>query len=118
MLINGIVILNIVSHVWFLILEMFLWRKPLGMKTFKLTPEFAERSAGLAANQGLYNGFLAAGMIWGLLSSDPTQARSIELFFLGCISVAGIYGAATVNKRIFFIQAIPAMTGLGLICLN
>ena len=92
-------------HAWFLVLEMFLWTKPAGLKTFRLTPEFAAQSRTLAANQGLYNGFLAAGLVYGL----AVQSREIVLLFLVFVIVAGAYGAATVNKRIFFIQAFPAI---------
>jgi putative membrane protein len=92
-------------HVWFLVLEMFLWTKPTGLRVFRQSLEKAQSSASLAANQGLYNGFLAAGLIWGLVRSDePTK-----LFFLACVVVAGAFGAYTVNKRIFFIQAAPAL---------
>lgn len=91
-------------HLYILVLEMFLWTTPKGRKAFGLTPEFAEASKTLAANQGLYNGFLAAGLAWGLLRGDvPTQ-----LFFLGCVLVAGVYGAATASRRILFVQAVPA----------
>lgn len=97
-------------HLYFLVLEMFLWDKPFGIKTFRLTPEFASASKALAANQGLYNGFLAAGLAWGLwLGPSGLAVRS---FFLGCVIVAGIFGAATVNKRIFFIQSVPALIAL------
>jgi putative membrane protein len=100
-------------HIWFLVLEMFLWTKPLGLKTFRNTPERARDSATLAANQGLYNGFLAAGLVWSLLSSDPVRAFDLKVFFLGCVVVAGIYGAATVSKRILVVQAVPALLALG-----
>jgi putative membrane protein len=98
-------------HLYFLALEMFFWDKPLGRKVFHLTPEFAAASKTLAANQGLYNGFLAAGLIWGLWVGDHFGFH-IELFFLACVIVAGIYGALTVNKRIFFFQALPALLAL------
>jgi putative membrane protein len=101
-----------VLHVYFLVLEMFLWNTPRGYATFGTTPEFAAASATLAANQGLYNGFLAAGLVWGLLAR-PELARPVRLFFLGCVLVAGIYGAATVKLAILFVQAVPA--GLGLV---
>ncbi|SMC20609.1 putative membrane protein [Andreprevotia lacus DSM 23236] len=91
-------------HFYFLVLEMFLWTKPLGRKVFKLTPEFAEASKVLAANQGLYNGFLAAGLLWGLVQGG----QPVTLFFLGCVIVAGVYGAATVGRKILFVQALPA----------
>src|SRR6266404_7687698 len=85
-------------HLLFLVLEMFLWTKPSGRRTFGLTPELAQASAGLAANQGLYNGFLAAGLLWGAYSG----IRSIQLFFLGCVIVAGVFGAITAKRSILF----------------
>lgn len=91
-------------HLYFLVLEMFFWTKPLGRKVFRLEPDFAEASKVLAANQGLYNGFLAAGLAWGLLAGKA----DVQLFFLGCVVVAGVYGAATVGKKILFVQALPA----------
>lgn len=94
-------------HLYFLVLEMFLWDKPLGRRTFRMSPEQAAATKTLAANQGLYNGFLAAGLAWGLwlgAGGDP-----VKLFFLGCVAVAGAYGAATVSRRIFWIQAMPAI---------
>lgn len=100
-----------VLHLYFLVLEMFLWRTPRGMKIFGTDQAFADRSATLAANQGLYNGFLAAGLVWGLLASHPVGFQ-VKIFFLTCVIVAGIYGAATVNKRIFFVQALPAIVAL------
>ncbi|MEO3713496.1 DUF1304 domain-containing protein [Roseateles flavus] len=98
-------------HVYILVLEMFWWTTPKGRKAFGLTPEFAQASKVLAANQGLYNGFLAAGLFWGLLRADvPTQG-----FFLGCVFVAGLYGAATASRKILFIQSLPAaLAGLAL----
>lgn len=95
-------------HLYFLVLEMFLWDKPMGRKVFGLTKEFATASKALAANQGLYNGFLVAGLAWGLLLG-PVAGRPIMFFFLGCVVVAGVFGAATVSKRIFFVQALPAL---------
>lgn len=92
-------------HVYFLVLEMFLWTRPLGLKTFRNTPEKAEITRVLAANQGLYNGFLAAGLFWGLFEHLPMLVN----FMLGCVIVAGLYGAYSVNKRIFFIQSVPAI---------
>ena len=115
---SAVVLLVIIEHVWFLVLEMFLWTRPLGLKTFRNTPEFARQSAALAANQGLYNGFLAAGLLWGLCHPDAAVAFQITVFFLGCIAVAGIVGAITVSKRIFFIQALPALAGLALAALS
>jgi putative membrane protein len=99
-------------HIYFLVLEMFLWQKPQGLKTFKNTPEKAELTAVLAANQGLYNGFLAAGLIWGLLHAAPAFAFQIKAFFLLCVIIAGVYGAATVSKRILYVQAVPAALAL------
>lgn len=95
-------------HAYFLVLEMFLWTRPLGMKVFRLTREKAESTKALAANQGLYNGFLAAGLVWSLIG----ERRDVATFFLACVVIAGVYGAATVNKRIFVVQAVPALLAL------
>lgn len=97
-------------HLGFLAIEMFLWDKPTGRGIFHTTAEFATRSKMLAANQGLYNGFLAAGLIWGLFAGD-----AVKLFFLSCAAVAGIFGAFTVSRRIFYIQGLPALIGLVLL---
>jgi putative membrane protein len=102
-------------HVYFLVLEMFLWDKPLGLKTFRHSAEDAAASKVLAANQGLYNGFLAAGLAWGL--SLGVAGTSVKLFFLGCVIVAGVYGAATVGKKILFVQALPAAIAMALVLL-
>lgn len=99
-------------HIYFLVLEMFLWDKPIGLKTFRLTPEKAQATKVLAANQGLYNGFLAAGLLWGILLADT--GAHIRIFFLLCVVVAGVYGAATVGKKILYIQAAPAALALAL----
>lgn len=107
-----LVILVALLHVYFLILEMVLWTRPTGLRVFRNTPEKAEITKVLAANQGLYNGFLAAGLVWGLLHPDPQPAREILTFFLVCVIVAGIYGAWTVSRRILFIQALPALLAL------
>lgn len=115
LLANGLVILVAVLHLYFLYLEMFQWTKPLGLKTFKNDAEYARKSAVLAANQGLYNGFLAAGLIWSVFANE-NMAPSLKVFFLGCVIVAGLYGGYSVNKKIFFIQAIPAIIAL-LFCL-
>eukprot|EP01133_Synstelium_polycarpum_P025977 gene25977-31198_t len=96
-------------------LEMVVWDKPLGLKTFRLTPEFAAASRALALNQGLYNGFLVAGLIWGLWLGQAGFA--IKVFFLGCVVVAGIVGALTVNRRIFFVQGVPAIVALAVLIL-
>ena len=100
-------------HAYFLVLEMFLWDKPYGMRTFKLTPEFAAASKGLAANQGLNNGFLVAGLVWGL--SLGAAGINVKVFFLTCVIVAGLFGGATVNRKILFVQAIPGIIGLALL---
>jgi len=105
------------SHVGFLILEMFYWNEPVGRDIFNTTPEFAASTQVLAANQGLYNGFLAAGLIWGLIQSVPAFAFQIKAFFLLCVIIAGIYGAATVSRRILLVQAAPAAIALILLWL-
>ena len=99
-------------HLYFLVLEMFLWTRPLGLKTFRNTPEKAEFTRVLAANQGLYNGFLAAGLLYAAI----TGSREFALFFLACVAVAGAYGAYSVNKRIFLVQALPALLALAAVC--
>ncbi|MET4262047.1 putative membrane protein [Bradyrhizobium sp. S3.12.5] len=109
---NILVALVAALHAYFLILEMFLWDKPLGLKTFRNTPEKAEITKVLAANQGLYNGFLTAGLIWGLAHGNPAFAFQIKVFFLLCVIVAGAYGAATVSTRILIGQALPAAIAL------
>jgi putative membrane protein len=112
---NVIVALVALLHLYFLVLEMFLWDKPAGLKAFGQTPQAAAASKVLAANQGLYNGFLAAGLIWGLsLGSD---GRGVKIFFLACVLVAGLYGAATASRKILFVQALPAAVGLALVLL-
>jgi putative membrane protein len=100
-------------HVYFLVLEMFLWTRPFGRRTFGLTPEFAAASKSLAANQGLYNGFLAAGIVWGLWLGDA--GRGVTLFFLACVVVAGVFGAATVSRKILMVQALPGAIALVLV---
>jgi putative membrane protein len=95
-------------HVYILVLEMFLWTTPRAMKAFGTTPELAAQTRVMAGNQGLYNGFLAAGLIWGLL----TGAQAVQLFFLACVAVAGLYGAATANRRILFVQTVPAVLAI------
>jgi putative membrane protein len=114
---NSLVALVAALHMYFLVLEMFLWTKPLGLKTFRNSPEKAADSAVLAANQGLYNGFLAAGLVWGLIQSTPGLAFQIKTFFLLCVIVAGVYGAATVSRRILYVQAAPAALALILLWL-
>lgn len=98
-------------HVYIVVLEMLLWQKPLGRRVFRTTPEQAAQTATLAANQGLYNGFLAAGLAWALLAEEPLR-RPVGTFFLVCVAVAGIFGAATVSRRILFVQTLPAVLGL------
>jgi putative membrane protein len=99
-------------HVWFMILEMFLWDRPLGLKTFRQSIEKAQATKMLAVNQGLYNGFLAAGLIWGLLHTDAVLGFQVKVFFLMCVTSAGILGACTVGRKILFVQAFPAILGL------
>ncbi|GAA2137512.1 DUF1304 domain-containing protein [Nocardioides koreensis] len=101
-------------HLYFLVLEMFLWTTPTGRRIFGLDPDFAERSRALAANQGLYNGFLVAGLVWGLVA-DRTD---VQVFFLGCVVVAGVFGAATVNRRILLVQALPGAVALAAVLLS
>jgi putative membrane protein len=101
------------QHAGFMVLEMFYWEEPLGLRVFRLTPGFAKASRALAANQGLYNGFLAAGLLWGLgfgSAGDP-----IKLFFLACVVVAGVFGALTVNRRILWVQALPGAVAAALV---
>lgn len=99
-------------HIYFLILEMFLWTKPVGLKTFKNSLAKAQDTAVLAANQGLYNGFLSAGLVWSMVHPDSGVAFQLKVFFLLCAVVAGAYGAATFSKRILYVQAAPAALGL------
>jgi putative membrane protein len=115
---NILVALVAVLHIYFLVLEMFLWTKPLGLKTFSQSLEKAQSSAVLAANQGLYNGFLAAGLIWGLVHPSVTTGFQIKLFFLACVVVAGLYGAFSVSRRILFVQAAPAALAIVLLLLS
>lgn len=100
-------------HAYFLVLEMFLWTTPNARRAFGLTEEFAQQSKTLAANQGLYNGFLVAGLVWGVFSSRV----DVLVFFLGCVIVAGVYGAATVSRKILFVQAVPAAFALAAVLL-
>ncbi len=110
MLANILIVLVALLHLYFLVLEMVLWDKPQGMKAFKLTPEKAEMTKAMAANQGLYNGFLAAGLLWGL--NLGVEGLHIKVFFLVCVVVAGVFGALTVSRKIFYIQALPALLAL------
>jgi putative membrane protein len=99
-----------IEHLYILVLEMFLWTKPAGLEAFGLTQDFAEQTAVLAANQGLYNGFLAAGLIWSLIRKE--DGFSFRVFFLGCVIVAGIFGAITAKPSILYVQAAPALAAL------
>jgi putative membrane protein len=116
MIANVVVALVALLHLYFLMLEMFLWDKPAGLRAFGQTLEAARASKVLAANQGLYNGFLAAGLIWGLTLGPA--GTSVKVFFLSCVLIAGLYGAATASRKILFIQAIPAAVGLALVLLS
>ena len=99
-------------HLWFLTLEMFLWQRPLGLATFHQTAEQAAASASLAANQGLYNGFLAAGLLWSFFIADLRWSLRVRAFFLICVLVAGVFGGLTAIRSILFIQALPALIAL------
>ena len=107
--------LVIVLHILFMVLEMFFWNTPFGRKTFGLKEDYAKQSATLAANQGLYNGFLATGLLWGLVSTGGFDAL---IFFLSCIIIAGIYGALTAKRSILYLQALPAAIAMALLILN
>ncbi len=107
---NVLTALVALLHAYFLVLEMFYWDKPKGIRTFGLDPEFAKASKTLAANQGLYNGFLAAGLVWGLVQG--AAGTPVKIFFLACVIVAGVFGAATASRRILFVQALPAALAL------
>lgn len=110
----GLIAVVALLHLYFLVLEMFLWTRPLGLRTFRNTPEKAEVTRVLAANQGLYNGFLAAGLLYAV----ATGSREFALFFLACVVVAALYGAYSVNKRIFFAQGVPALAALAAVLLR
>ena len=111
---TALVLVVVAIHVYIVILEMFLWRKERGRRAFGTDQEFADKSATLAANQGLYNGFLVAGLLWGVIAADPIGFQ-VKVFFLACVIVAGVYGAATVSRRILFVQALPAAVALVLV---
>ena len=111
LLANLAIVIVALSHAGFLVLEMFLWDRPIGRRIFGMTPDQARFSAPLAANQGLYNGFLAAGLVWGLLSAS----FEVKLFFLVCVVIAGVYGGMTARRSILFVQALPALVALGLV---
>lgn len=105
---NALVVIVALLHLGFLALEMFFWDHPFGRKRFRMTPEYSKASASLAANQGLYNGFLAAGLLWGLIAGGT----SIKIFFLSCVVIAGIYGGLTTRRTILYIQALPGLLAL------
>ena len=106
-------------HVYFLVLEMFFWNKPAGLKAFNLQPDFAEKTKSLAANQGLYNGFIALGLLWSLVEDDLSTAHTLSVYLLSCVVVAGIYGWYSTGKaKIVFVQALPALLALLLVMSN
>ncbi len=113
---NVVIFLIALLHLYFLVLEMFLWETPTGRRAFGQSKESAAASKVLAANQGLYNGFLAAGLLWGLYLGDAGE--SIKIFFLACVLIAGLYGAATAMRKILYVQALPAAIGLVLVLLS
>jgi len=113
--ITALIVYVIVFHIWAMVLEMFLWTKPLGRKTFGLSKEDAETSKTLAANQGLYNGFLAAGLVLSLIVANADTAFTLKVFFLACVSLAGLYGAMTAKIQILFMQGLPALIALALL---
>jgi putative membrane protein len=110
---NIVIGLVALLHAYFMVLEMALWDKPYGRRVFRTTPEFAAASKKLAANQGLYNGFLAAGLLWGLYLG--AAGLEVKIFFLACVIVAGVFGAVTVNRYILFVQALPGIVALALL---
>jgi putative membrane protein len=110
---GALVVVVAALHIFFLALEMFLWATPFGQRTFRMTADLAESTRTLAANQGLYNGFLAAGLLWALVAYGVHNGRPVLTFFLVCVMVAGVYGAATVSRRILVVQAIPALIAAG-----
>ncbi len=117
-LIISLIVIIAIQHILFLILEMFFWTKPIGLKVFRQSLEKARASETLAANQGLYNGFLSAGLLWSLFHPSGDVSAQLQYFFLSCVIIAGIFGALTVNKRIFWIQGLPSMLCLILLIFN
>lgn len=113
--VNVGVVIVAVLHIYFAVIEVFFWKKPLGLKIFRIDPEFALKSAALAANQGVYNCFLSAGLIWSLLIGDASQAFQTKIFFLSCVVVAGVFAGITVSVRILIVQALPAVLTLFLL---
>lgn len=112
---TALTVIVALEHLGFLVLEMFLWTEPIGLRIFRLTPQAAAASRTLAFNQGLYNGFLAAGLLWGLLAADPGTSLAAKTFFLACVVVAGAVGGATVSPRVLLVQAVPALAALALL---
>ncbi|MCL4117032.1 UNVERIFIED_CONTAM: hypothetical protein GTU68_065995 [Idotea baltica] len=116
---KALILIVALEHIYFLVLEMFMWTRPRTIKIFGLGKDLAEKTQSMAANQGLYNGFLAAGLLWGLIHPNPEFGFQIQLFFLVCVLVAGIYGGYSVKKTILFVQGIPALLAiLSLILIN
>lgn len=113
---DALVALVALVHVYILVLEMFLWTRPPGLRAFGLEPDFARATTAMAANQGLYNGFLAAGLVWGLVAGGDLRVPVLT-FFLLCVVVAGLYGAATVSRRILLVQSVPAALALAAVLL-
>lgn len=113
----GAILTGVVAaiHVYILVLEMFLWERPAGRRAFGTSAEFAKASKVLAANQGLYNGFLAAGLVWGIWQGEAGDP--VKLFFLGCVTIAGLYGSATVSRRILVVQTVPAVLAIAAVLL-
>lgn len=111
---NIVVVIVALAHLGFLVLEMFLWDHPVGRRTFKMTPEQSQYSKTLAANQGLYNGFLAAGLMWGVIAGN----FEVKVFFLACVLIAGIYGGFTAKRSILYMQALPGLIGLILVLIS
>lgn len=114
---NILIVIVALLHFYFLYLEMFMWTKPQGMKAFRMTQEQAQQSAVLAANQGLYNGFLAVGLLWSVWASELIS-KQLSIFFLSCVIIAALYGAYSVSKKIFIIQGVPAILAMIFVFLN
>ncbi|WP_252736807.1 MULTISPECIES: DUF1304 domain-containing protein [unclassified Psychrosphaera] len=115
---NILVLFMAVLHIYILVIEMWFWDKPPGLRAFGFKKDFATATKVLAANQGLYNGFLAAGLIWGLVHQDPFFGLQIQLFFLSCIFVAGIFGAITSSRKILFVQSVPSLITIIFVLFN
>ena len=111
---STVVTIIALMHLWFLILEMVLWDKPAGLRAFGITPEYAAQTKVLAANQGLYNGFLAAGLAWGLMLGG-SEGTHVKLFFLACVLVAGVYGGLSATRKVLWVQGLPAAIGIALV---